>query len=436
MLWQTNKQEAQIENSTEKMNPITGLEMAANTTFNSILNEIQLSNLNFKIQMTPFAAIITLKKTALKDKNGLLAKPSPPILFLLQNAQQMIVNIQEEDNYLKATLINCEADIEESNQVKNEKMIEFEKACEDLSESRTRNKEILKFANQLENKLEMKDATISNLKNDLKKLKVELELLKTETKQASKVVRTKEKEVSKLLDKIDNLSHNISSYKTENKTLAVEKNKAVKEKIKLDKKMADLKHSQSVSVKSSSTTSKSTNTISYLSCKSTNTSSCVVMAKATNTQVVSKSESTNTSSTPNSPSAVSSFKPLPLSRTKDPVSKSPWSSSSTKAATTTDGTPTISCIEEGFREFLDNFVDKEGNSNYINLVRELIDSGENILDASISDIKSHNKLLMKLVDDLPYKEAFPKLCDSFRTFIKLTVKADETSRNFLVRLVL
>jgi hypothetical protein len=154
------------------------------------------------------------------------------------------------------------------------------------------------------------------------------------------------------------------------------------------------------------------------------------MAKATNTQVVSKSESTNTSST------VSSFKPLPLSKTKDSVSKSPWSSTSTKAATTTDGTPTISCIEEGFREFLDNFVDKEGNSKYINLIRELIDSGENILDASISDIKSHNKLLMKLIDDLPYKEAFPKLCDSFRTFIKLTVKADETSRNFLVRLVL
>ena len=103
---------------------------------------------------------------------------------------------------------------------------------------------------------------------------------------------------------------------------------------------------------------------------------------------------------------------------------------------TTYVTPTISCIEEGFREFLDNFVDKEGNSKYINLARELIDSGENILDASISDIKSHTKLLMKLINDLPYKEAFPKLCDSFRTFIKLTLKADETSRNFLVRLVL
>ena len=137
----------------------------------------------------------------------------------------MIANIQEENNYLKVTLQNREADIEESNQVKNEKLIEFEKACEDLSESLTRNKEIVNLANQLENNLEKKDATIATLENALKELKLEIELLKTENKQTSKVVRTKEKEVSKLQDKIDNLSNNISSYKTENKTLTAERTK-------------------------------------------------------------------------------------------------------------------------------------------------------------------------------------------------------------------
>ena len=58
-------------------------------------------------------------------------------------------------------------------------------------------------------------------------------------------------------------------------------------------------------------------------------------------------------------------------------------------------------IIEGFREFLANFVDTEGNSKYFNMIRELIDSGENILDASISDIKLHKKILMKLTNDLP-----------------------------------
>ena len=45
------------------MIPVTDLEMAANNTFTSIVNEIQLWNLNFAIKMTPFAAYFTLKKT-------------------------------------------------------------------------------------------------------------------------------------------------------------------------------------------------------------------------------------------------------------------------------------------------------------------------------------------------------------------------------------
>ena len=43
------------------------LTMAIDTTFNSILNEIQLSKLNFAIHLTPYAAYITLKKSTLVD---------------------------------------------------------------------------------------------------------------------------------------------------------------------------------------------------------------------------------------------------------------------------------------------------------------------------------------------------------------------------------
>ena len=84
------------------MVPVTELEMAVSTTYASLLNEIQLSNLNYSIQMTPFAAYITLKKSAQKDLNGEYASPSPPILFLLQNAQQEILRLQEENDKIKA----------------------------------------------------------------------------------------------------------------------------------------------------------------------------------------------------------------------------------------------------------------------------------------------------------------------------------------------
>ena len=84
------------------------LEMASNTTFSSILNESQLSNLNFAIKLTPFAAYITLKKCAQKTMNGDLVTPSPPLLFILQESQQRNLNLQEENIRLKAALTELE----------------------------------------------------------------------------------------------------------------------------------------------------------------------------------------------------------------------------------------------------------------------------------------------------------------------------------------
>ena len=66
------------------MNQFTDLKMAIDATFSSILSEIQLSNLNFTLQVTPFAAYITLKKSVLTDQNGIKAVPAPPVIFLLE----------------------------------------------------------------------------------------------------------------------------------------------------------------------------------------------------------------------------------------------------------------------------------------------------------------------------------------------------------------
>ena len=90
----------------EKMNQFTDLKMAIDATFSSILSEIQLSNLNFTLQITPFAAYITLKKSVLTDQNGIKAVPAPPVILLLQQAYQTIAELQEENNRLK---INCDA---------------------------------------------------------------------------------------------------------------------------------------------------------------------------------------------------------------------------------------------------------------------------------------------------------------------------------------
>ena len=50
----------------KNMSSVTELTMAINETLGSLLSQIQLSNLNYNIQLTPFAAYITLKSQSRK----------------------------------------------------------------------------------------------------------------------------------------------------------------------------------------------------------------------------------------------------------------------------------------------------------------------------------------------------------------------------------
>ena len=82
--------------------------MAIDATFNSILNEVQMSNLNFAIQLTPFAAYITLKKSTQVDKSGRSTTPSAPLFLHLQQAYRDQGTAQEEITRLKALLAASE----------------------------------------------------------------------------------------------------------------------------------------------------------------------------------------------------------------------------------------------------------------------------------------------------------------------------------------
>ena len=48
--------------------------------FNEILNQIQHSGLNFQLQLSPFGAVISLKKSLVKDKKGDFIIPSSYII--------------------------------------------------------------------------------------------------------------------------------------------------------------------------------------------------------------------------------------------------------------------------------------------------------------------------------------------------------------------
>ena len=72
------------------MDPVTDSTMAVSNTFNSIVNEIQMSKLNFAIQLTPLAAYITLKKTIQVDNDGVLFSQRPQSFQRDRNLEDLV----------------------------------------------------------------------------------------------------------------------------------------------------------------------------------------------------------------------------------------------------------------------------------------------------------------------------------------------------------
>ena len=78
------------------MDVVTELTMATNLTFNSILNEIQLSKLNFSKNVTPYVAYITLKKSTQVDMRG--NHLAPPLMLLQQSNSELDTSTQAPPN--------------------------------------------------------------------------------------------------------------------------------------------------------------------------------------------------------------------------------------------------------------------------------------------------------------------------------------------------
>ena len=75
--------------------------MLASKAFHDILSRIQSSNLNFQLQISPFAALILLKKTLVKDKSGAYLLPlSAPILRDDDFENLVTKNLELERNIL------------------------------------------------------------------------------------------------------------------------------------------------------------------------------------------------------------------------------------------------------------------------------------------------------------------------------------------------
>jgi len=196
------------------------LKMVASYTFSCILSEIQLSNLNYSIQMTPFAAQITLKKSTQKDQDGVHLLPSPPLLHLLQEAQREINNLKEKMKQIEST---CEIfrTKNENLAIENAANIEaFDEVNKALVLSNTTHQEVLKKFENLEKKeIEVK------FKDTKTKLVKEVHDLKADIKMLEKTKKFKEKENFDLNRNLVNARDTIKNIKSEKSQLKISKSK-------------------------------------------------------------------------------------------------------------------------------------------------------------------------------------------------------------------
>ena len=78
--------------------------MVANEAFDSILEHIKTSNLNFHLQMSPFSALISLKKSPVKDKAGAPLLPQVQLSRLSQTSEATIAALAAKNLQLEADL--------------------------------------------------------------------------------------------------------------------------------------------------------------------------------------------------------------------------------------------------------------------------------------------------------------------------------------------
>ena len=220
------------------MVPVTELEMSINNTFGSILNEIQLSNLNFSLQVTPFTAYITLKKSVQKDVNGVPATPSPPLLYLLQQAQQVILQLQDENSKLKTSVAALE---EKTKSAINEKDVlvdtvkEVNEEAAGLAAINNNLRDKINEAEKESSKIKSEKIVLeSKIKEARKKYDVELNDLQNQVKNLTKTIKTKEKELLHLDKILENTRSTLKNVKSENSQLKTIKSKLETEKRKLE----------------------------------------------------------------------------------------------------------------------------------------------------------------------------------------------------------
>ena len=210
------------------------LTMAVNATFNSIVHEIQLSNLNFMVNMTPYAAYITLKKSTQVDRNGSPLSPSPPVVCQLEQAVRGKYEAEMQIIRLKGAieeLTKDKDDLKSINEILADKLLV---ANGSLSSLQASNESYKKQLLKAECDKKVTSEKLRTAEKHLSELAIGSE---HQISALRKEIKVKEKDIYNLSSKSTNFQDTIATLKSELSQVRASKTKIDKDYRKLNEKL-------------------------------------------------------------------------------------------------------------------------------------------------------------------------------------------------------
>ena len=219
------------ENSDSDAN---NLAMAASLSFTSILKEVQTSNLNFRIELSPFAAVIHLKKSLITNLHGTPITPPPPKSLMMDAVEAENSKLREKIENLENILKDNQKQ-EAGNAIKRDAIIheleiQLEKAKNEIADmfiAKNSEKEEVKSTSKI---LANKDAEIKALEVNTNHVKAEVKALKNDLKSLRRDLKDKNEEVTRERVKTESLEQKVKNLMKSNKELYFDKLKLVQEK--------------------------------------------------------------------------------------------------------------------------------------------------------------------------------------------------------------
>ena len=252
--------------------------MDASKAFKNILQQIESSNLNFKLEISPFSAVISLKKSFIRDKSGNLLSSNPsetPALHRLDEENQILstkISQNESDfqslkyEYEKA-VYDCEEaykvihNLEFRNEQLHSKIDTTNIKIEDGENNEYLKNELLQKNNEIKDvfdknrhfKTELKNTCtkLENLRQENTHLKEEKETLEKDSRNLSVALKSAKKDLKDAVKRFDldksSLEKELKKmadvkykYESEARELKKKEKKTMKKERKEDKKAAEL----------------------------------------------------------------------------------------------------------------------------------------------------------------------------------------------------